>query len=345
MNTQQLDCAIKSDHLMKNYILGAYPADQTNIHLPPKHGLILNTDHTDLAGRHWNAFFFNENRQLECFDSFGNSPDIYSPYIHAFMKRFSNVKIKCRMKDCVSYIKFCSIKTKSFIDKMDSTQQDLWWEKESLVKIESPSSILIVGPSGSGKTELTKKLLYHANGVFKKKPSKIMFCYNVWQPLYDEIVKNVPNITFSKGLPTVDDVNEWSASDGHKILLFDDLMIDAADNLDVVNMFCVGSHHFNITVIHLVQNLFMKGKAMRCISLNSHYFILFRNHRDQLQIQTFGRQVFPGMNKYFMDAYNKATSELYGYLLVDLSPHSDKKYQLRSKILQGDTTTVFEPKI
>ena len=120
-------------------------------------------------------------------------------------------------------------------------------------------------------------------------------------------------------------------------------MMEAADNSELAHMFCVGSHHMNITIIHLIQNLYTKSKSIRTVSLNCHYFILFRNNRDQLQIQTFGRQVFPHMTKYFMDAYEKATSRPCGYLLVDLNPRSDRKYQLRSNILPGETDIVYRP--
>lgn len=45
-----------------------------------------------------------------------------------------------------------------------------------------------------------------------------------------------------------------------------------------------------------------------------------------------------------MDAFEKATSKPYGYLLVDISPHSDKSYQLRTNILPGQATRVFQLK-
>jgi len=38
-----------------------------------------------------------------------------------------------------------------------SIRMDNWWEHESLIKFESPTSIFIVAPSNSGKTVLTKK--------------------------------------------------------------------------------------------------------------------------------------------------------------------------------------------
>lgn len=103
---------------------------------------------------------------------------------------------------------------------------------------------------------------------------------------------------------------EWGGGEGHKILVLDDLMIDAAENMEMVHLLCVGSHHNNITVIHLLQNLFHKGKAMRTASLNCHYCILFPSYRDRLQIQTFGKQIFPRKSKYSMDAFEKAPSNL-----------------------------------
>lgn len=221
---------------------------------------------------------------------------------------------------------------------------DLWWKKESLVPFEAPTSIFIVGMSGSGKSYLTRQILQHANGMFKQPTVQILFCYGVWQDLYDQMNKEIPFIEFHQGLPSSDEIYEWGAIEGHKILVLDDLMIDAADKVEMAHLLCVGSHHYNITVIHLLQKIFHKGKAMRTASLNCHYFILFPSYKDRLQIQSFGKQLFPGKSKYFMDAFEKATSKPYGYLLVDISPHSDKSYQLRTDILPGQVTRVFQLK-
>lgn len=221
---------------------------------------------------------------------------------------------------------------------------DLWWKKESLVPFETPTSIFVVGMSGSGKSYLTRQILQHTNGMFKKPTVRILFCYGVWQDLYDRMNKEIPFIEFYQGLPSSDEIYEFGLIEGHKILVLDDLMIDAADKVEMAHLLCVGSHHYNITVIHLLQNIFHKGKAMRTASLNCHYFILFPSYRDRLQIQSFGKQLFPGKSKYFMDAFEKATSKPYGYLLVDISPHSDKTYQLRTDILPGQATRVFHLK-
>ena len=81
---------------------------------------------------------------------------------------------------------------------------------------------------------------------------------------------------------------------------------------------CIDSHHHQLTVIHILQNLFQKGKSMRTASLNCHYFILMANKRDTLPINTLGRQVFPGQLKFFMRSFELATQEQFSYLFIRL---------------------------
>lgn len=93
--------------------------------------------------------------------------------------------------------------------------------------------------------------------------------------------KEIPFIEFHQGLPSSDKIHEFGLIEGHKILVLDDLMIDASDKVEMAHLLCVGSHHYNITVIHMLQNIFHKGKAMHTASLNCHYFILFPSYRDR----------------------------------------------------------------
>lgn len=220
---------------------------------------------------------------------------------------------------------------------------EAWWERESLIKFETPTSIFIAAPSGSGKTVLTKNILKHADGMFKVPPSKIYFCYSVWQDLYTEMKTDVKNIEFYQGLPSMEVLNDWGSEYGHKILVLDDLMIKGVDSEELIHMMCVGSHHSNFSVIFLLQNIFQKGKSMRTASLNCHYFLLLSTKREVLQIGTLGKQMFPGKLKYFMDAYQRATSRSYGYLLVDINPHTDTSYQLRTNIFPGQDTIIYQP--
>ena len=130
---------------------------------------------------------------------------------------------------------------------------------------------------------------------------------------------------------------------GHKILLMDDLMQDGAKSNILVDIFCQFSHHLGFTAWFICQNAFSSGKQYRTISLNSQYIILFSNKRDEIQVQTLGRQIFPRNLTFFMSAHRKATSEKYNPLIIDLSPHSDPQYKLRSHIFPDQLPIIYRP--
>ena len=69
-------------------------------------------------------------------------------------------------------------------------------------------------------------------------------------------------------------------------MVIDEQMENAAGDKRIVNLFPRGSHHRNLSVICILQNLFHQGKNSRSISLKSYYLVLFKNPRDKLQILT-----------------------------------------------------------
>ena len=105
-----------------------------------------------------------------------------------------------------------------------------------------------------------------------------MYCYGVWQPAFEDM-----NVTFHKDLPSASDVERFV--DGSPVLIvLDDLMDAVVKSEEVQRLFVRGSHHLNITVIYINQNMFHQGKCARTISLNCHYLVLFKNPRDFSQL-------------------------------------------------------------
>ena len=94
-------------------------------------------------------------------------------------------------------------------------------------------------------------------------------------------------------------------------------LMDKIDH-SVELLFTKLSHHYNISVIHITQNLFQGKKENRTISLNSNYFVLFKNVRDQTQFAILARQMFLDNPKYAIESYKDATQKPYGYLVIDL---------------------------
>ncbi len=221
---------------------------------------------------------------------------------------------------------------------------EAWWKERSLLPFNSPATAMIVGPTMSGKTSLIYEILKHADGMFQTPPERIVIAYTEYQPLFEEMEKNIDRLILHQGLPSKDQIDEWSEGVQHTVLVLDDMMMQVAKSEESLNLFCVTAHHRRVSVFMLAQNLYMPGKFARTISLNCHYVILFRNVRDSRQIFTFGSQVFPLRLKYFKEAYDKATSIPFGYLIVDMSPRTEDKYRLRTRILPNEDTIVYLPK-
>ena len=110
---------------------------------------------------------------------------------------------------------------------------------------------------------------------------------------------------------------------------------------DVMRLFTKGSHHRNISVIHIVQNLFGKNKDHRTISLNAHYLVVFKNPRDNSQIMHLAKQICPGESNYVKEAFALATREPHGYLLVDLKQTTPDALRLRGHIFPEEEREVY----
>ena len=80
--------------------------------------------------------------------------------------------------------------------------------------------------------------------------------------------------------------------------------LDAVMNdSSMMKVFTERSHHQNISVIFMTQNIFHQGKTARTISLNTQYMVLFENARDPQQIKTLAKQMYPDKWMSFMDRF------------------------------------------
>ena len=203
-----------------------------------------------------------------------------------------------------------------------------------LLRFQHPFTAIISGPTGSGKTVLTRNVLQDFKNLttIKKDQLKVTWCYGQWQETYN---KQLPNVFIEhvEGLISEQEMEENRPD----VIVIDDLMSELAGDKRMTNLFTKVSHHRNISIIFIVQNIFHQAKEMRTISLNSHYFFLLKNPRDKMQVQAFGRQMFPDNIKYFMEAYEDATIKPFSYLLVDLYPTCPENHRLRSRITTSET--------
>ena len=207
--------------------------------------------------------------------------------------------------------------------------------KEKYLQFIPPFTMMVSGPSCSGKTNLIRRILKnHKTLIPSKKPFlTVLWIYGQYQEIYKEEIPNV-RLIYHKGLPEKEKLLKYSPD----IVVIDDLMNEVSDDKKFRNLFTKGSHHLNLNVIFITQNLFQ----MRNIHLNSHYLILMRNPRDASQIDVLGRQM--KISKQLSEAYNDATSKPYGYLVIDLKQETPREFMLRTQITPEETIKrEFEP--
>ena len=170
--------------------------------------------------------------------------------------------------------------------------------KEFDIKFKHPFNTICTGPSQSGKSCFVKTLLHKRQ--IEPFPSKVILAYKEWQPLYDGVTPS--------------------------LLILDDLQQEVAKNDFVSSMFMRGSYHRNCSCIFIVQNLFFQGKNARDIALNTHYYVIFRNPGDQLQIQNFARR--RGQYQMIMNAYKDFCSQKHSFIIIDNSQHTDDRIKI-----------------
>lgn len=200
------------------------------------------------------------------------------------------------------------------------------------VKFKAPFTCLVAGPTGSGKTFFTFRLITHREEMIIGDVSQVIYCLPEGQIIkVPDYIRNDKDVQFHYGMP---DLTKFTSGRGC-LLILDDMMSDI--NSEVMNMFSRHSHHKNVSVVLLVQNVFYGGnKFFRTISLNSHYIVCTKNPRDRQQINTLAQQLSPENVKFVKEAYADATSRPYQYLLCDLSQKCPDQLRFRTSIFPDD---------
>lgn len=202
-------------------------------------------------------------------------------------------------------------------------------EEDYKLTLFHPFTMIIAGPSGCGKTVFTKHLL--DSDLFSVDFSEIIWCYSEIGSLGTRLL----NVTYNEGLPSEDKYDGTP-----KLVILDDLMHETNDS--VAKLFTKISHHRNVSVIAIMQNIFPRNKYARDIALNSHYMVIFKNPRDKAQVNHLGRQIFPEKSGFFIDAFNKATKVPHGYLFIDFKQGTPEKKMLRTDLFVEPLSLFWE---
>ena len=159
------------------------------------------------------------------------------------------------------------------------------------VTFQHPFTMTISGPTSSGKTYFVHKMLQ--SDLITPRPDRIVYLYKRWQPLYDTMKETVPNIEFVQGIPSDIDKDDFFDVNKRNMVILDDMMIAAAGDVKIADLFTEGSHHRSLDVVNLTQNLFPYGKSAVTQRRNTQYMIVFKSPMSKDQIRTLGSLMYP----------------------------------------------------
>ena len=194
----------------------------------------------------------------------------------------------------------------------------------------------VVGPSACGKTSHVARILRlrHELLVGGSEIQNVVYCFANWQPIYDTLKKDNIVTKWVPFKPTNEQFIELVHPFKHKggsIVVVDDFMTEITK--DDVKIVCVTSRHENTTTFLLLQSLFPPNPLARQISLNAAYHWIFKNPRENSQLQYLARQLRPNNYKWIVQAYHTITAEPFSYLFVDLTQETSENLRFRSNVL------------
>ena len=120
------------------------------------------------------------------------------------------------------------------------------------------------------------------------------------------------------------------------MIVFDDTSEEIFDEKD----FVTAGRHKNVHSCFLCQAQFI-SKQSRTLDLNTTHLSLFKSPRDIQQIDYLGRQL--NHAKFLRHAYQLATKEIFGHLLIDLDPKTSECPRYSSIIVPPSPTIFYLP--
>ena len=209
------------------------------------------------------------------------------------------------------------------------------------IPFKTPTTVGIFGCTLSGKSTWCKRLLQNANEMFASNVDNILYCYGMYQNMFEELLTDLDNCTLHEGLPSRETINNFSDGTNHNLIVLDDLQEELGKDECMEKLFTQLAHHLNTSVIFMGNNLFHKNFS-RTITINLHIIVLFKNARDLQQIKCLGRQIFPSKGEHFVNAYKDSTQYPFGYLVIDLSPTGCEQLRVRTNIFPGEDPIIYK---
>ena len=84
--------------------------------------------------------------------------------------------------------------------------------------------------------------------------------YTATSSTYYLVLWTIANHVFYEGIPSEIDSRDFLDVNKRNLIVLDDLMAQSGGDKRIANLFTKGSHHRNLSVIYIVQNIFHQAR-------------------------------------------------------------------------------------
>ena len=127
-------------------------------------------------------------------------------------------------------------------------------------------------------------------------------------------------IKFHGGVPDTDQLKTLFPKGG--LLVLDDLMAEGGNDKRVLDLFTKHSHHQNVAVLYLCQDMFQPGKYTVYFQKRPLHHSIQKSKRSVGYEKNILLHAFRTQWQVLQDTFQRLTERPFGYMVLDLHPGS-----------------------
>jgi hypothetical protein len=204
-----------------------------------------------------------------------------------------------------------------------------------------PSQIMVAGATKSGKTTLVTQIIRHRKQMFDTEPEEVFWFYAMPSSV-EHVPRELPEVKLRNGAPTEDMVAGIIKDGRPKVMIMDDMqqMIDNKNQAQIISdIFTKLSHHGNLSIIFIVQNLYLKN-LIRIREQCGEIVIMGNGASAAANCMKLGRDLY--MSRFLVDCMDKARARnaSHPYVLVSTDANA-QPFNVRYGITPGHPNQLF----
>jgi hypothetical protein len=204
-----------------------------------------------------------------------------------------------------------------------------------------PSQLMIAGATKSGKSSLVVQIIKNMEKMFDTVPESVYWFYAMPSSV-EHVPHELPGVKLRNGSPTEDMIASIIKNGRPKLMIMDDMqqMMDNKNQAQIISdIFTKVSHHGNLSVIFIVQNLYLKN-LIRVREQCGEIILMGNGASAAANCMKLGRDLY--MGKYLVECMDKARARKasHPYVLVSTDANA-QPFNVRYGITPGHPNQLF----